>query len=258
VSDGPLGRHRIVRPDDGAPAHRPRGGDAVEPAGSDRRQGPWRYGAPVAHTQITRLPDLGSSDRSELDRLLDQSLVGHFAMTGAEGPVVIPTAIARDGDSVLAHGSTGSRWMRRLATGAPTCLAVTHWEGLVVARSAFESSMLYRSAVLFGRCDAVVEPGAKRAALDLLTETFLPGRASEIREPSAKELAATLVLRLPIDEWSLKVSTGWPEDAPEDVSGSAWAGIVPLHASYGEPVAAPDLRTGIDVPPSVNALRTAR
>jgi nitroimidazol reductase NimA-like FMN-containing flavoprotein (pyridoxamine 5'-phosphate oxidase superfamily) len=208
----------------------------------------------VTRTRITRLPELGSSDRRELDRLLDDARIGHFAFVLDGEPVVIPTAIARDGDSVLAHGSTGSGWMRQLAAGGRVCLAVTLLEGLVVARSAFESSMLYRSAVIFGRCVAVDEPAEKRAVLDLLTDTFLPGRVAEVREPSTKELASTLVLRLPIEEWSLKVSTDWPEDPPEDARGPAWAGVVPLHTSYGPPADTPDLRAGIEVPASVRAL----
>lgn len=203
---------------------------------------------------MTRLPEHASTDRAELDRLLDGSRVGHFAFVLDEQPVVIPSAIARDGDTVLAHGSTGAGWMRRLADGRPVCLGVTQFEGLVVARSAFESSMLYRSAVVFGCCAVVDDPVEKRSALDLLTSSFLPGRVAEVREPTKKELAATLVLRLPLDEWSLKVSADYPEDPADDVAGPAWAGIVPLHASYGAPAPAPDLSTGIDVPASVRAL----
>src|SRR4029453_10624904 len=101
-------------------------------------------------TSLTRLAYLGSTDRAELNQLLDDSTVGHFAFTADERPVAMPTAIARDGDRILAHGSTGSGWMRLLSTGIPASLAVTSLEGLVVARSAFESSMLYRSAGFFG------------------------------------------------------------------------------------------------------------
>jgi uncharacterized protein len=208
----------------------------------------------MTRTSLTRLAELGVDDRAALDELLDDARVGHFALAAEHGPVVIPTAIARDGDSVLAHGSTGSRWMRLLATGVPSCLSVTQLDGLVVARSAFESSMLYRSAVLFGRCTPVPDGRAKRAALDCITDRLLPGRIDEVREPSAKELAATLVLRLPIDEWSLKVSADQAEDPPEDVAGDAWAGLVPLRTTYGEPVPAADLRDGIAVPPSVRRL----
>jgi nitroimidazol reductase NimA-like FMN-containing flavoprotein (pyridoxamine 5'-phosphate oxidase superfamily) len=207
----------------------------------------------LTRTEITRLPEKASTDRRALDALLDASRVGHFALTAEHGPVVIPTAVARDGDRVLAHGSTGSRWMRLLADGAPTCLAVTAVDGLVVARSAFESSMHYRSAVLFGSCTAVPDD-EKPDALDRITEHLIPGRVGELRRPTSKELAATQVLALPIAEWSLKVSDKWPEDPEQDVAGDAWAGVVPIVTSYGSPRPAPDLRAGIPVPPSVHNL----
>lgn len=209
---------------------------------------------PVADTTITRLAALACTDRSELDKLLDGSLVGHFGLVVDAQPVVIPTAIARDGDWVLAHGSSGSSWMRRLASGVPTSLAVTALDGIVVARTAFESSMHYRSAVLFGRCEAITDGRRKRAALDVVTEALLPGRVSEVRPPSAKEIAATMVLRLPIDEWSLKVSAGWPEDQADDVAGDDWAGVVPIGLRFGIPRPAPDLRAGIELAPSVRRL----
>jgi nitroimidazol reductase NimA-like FMN-containing flavoprotein (pyridoxamine 5'-phosphate oxidase superfamily) len=208
----------------------------------------------VSRTRLSRVAELASTDREALNTVLDEARVGHFAMTAEHGPVVIPTAIARDGDAVLAHGSTGSPWMRLLSTGAPTCLAVTVLEGLVVARSAFESSMHYRSAVLFGACTHVTATAEKRAALDVITDALLPGRVAEVRDPSKKELAATLVLRLPIDEWSLKISAGWPEDPDDDIAGPAWAGVVPMRTTYGPPLPAPDLRPGTPVPVSVTAL----
>lgn len=206
---------------------------------------------PPERTRITRLKEKGSADRDALDALLDSVHVGHFGMTDPAGwPVVIPTAVVRDGDRVLAHGSTGSPWIRALAAGAPTCLAVTSFDGLVVARSAFESSIHYRSAVLFGSC-ARLDNDDKLAALDLITDALVPGRVAEIRRPDERELSATLVFTLPIAEWSLKISAGWPDDPPEDVSGDAWAGVVATATSYGVPVAAPDLRAGIGVPESV-------
>jgi uncharacterized protein len=208
-------------------------------------------------TTITRLREKASTERAALDALLDASRVGHFALVAPDGhPVVIPTAIVRDGDRVLAHGSTGSQWMRALAAGAPTCLAVTALDGLVVARSAFESSLHYRSAVLFGAC-APVADSEKQAVLDLITEALLPGRVAEIRRPNERELRATLVLALPISEWSLKVSDAWPDDPAEDVAGNAWAGVVPLVSGYAAPQPTPDLRAGIPVPRSVRDLKTA-
>lgn len=201
-----------------------------------------------------RLPEKASTDRSDLDALLDTARVGHFALVAEDGtPAVIPTMVVRDGDRILAHGSTGSRWMRRLASGTPTALGVTAYDGLVVARSAFESSIRYRSAVVFGLCTTLTDD--KERFLDLVTEALIPGRKAEIRRPSAAELAATLVLGLPIEDWSLKVSAGWPEDEDADVAGPAWAGVVPVREVYDAPIAAPDLRDGIAVPSSVLALR---
>jgi uncharacterized protein len=208
-------------------------------------------------TAITRLPEYASADREALDRLLDEQIMGHVGLVRPDGyPVVLPTAIARDGDRLLLHGSTGSPWMRAAASGAPVCVQVTAADAIIVARSAFESSLRYRSAVLFGVCESL-DGEQKQAALDVLTEHLIPGRTREVRRPIAKELAATLVLALPIAEWSLKVSDGWPEDPESDIAGDAWAGVLPIVTGYGEPAAAPDLRPGIAVPASVSQLTQA-
>ncbi|HEY8302125.1 MAG TPA: pyridoxamine 5'-phosphate oxidase family protein [Jatrophihabitans sp.] len=207
----------------------------------------------MTRTDITRLREKASTDRAQLDALFDSCLLGHFGLTTDDGPVVIPTAVVRDGDRVLAHGSTGSPWMRRLAAGAPTCLTVTALDAVVVARSAFESSLRYRSAVLFGACAPVAD---RDRALDLITERLIPGRSAEIRRPRQAELAATLVLELPIEQWSLKISAGWSEDPDDDIAGDAWAGVVPMTSGYAAPLPAPDLRAGIAVPPSVERLAT--
>ena len=210
----------------------------------------------MSRTTITRLSRKARQQRAELDQLLDTVHIGHFALIAEDGHlVVLPTAVVRDGDWVLAHGSTGSAWLRRVASGVPTSLAVTAFDALVVARSAFESSMRYRSAVLFGQCTPITEPDGKRRALDTITDALLPGRSREVRASTTKELAAVQVLALPIEEWSLKVSEGWPDDPDEDVVGPAWAGVLPLIQHYGEPLPAPDLRAGIDVPDSVRRLR---
>jgi nitroimidazol reductase NimA-like FMN-containing flavoprotein (pyridoxamine 5'-phosphate oxidase superfamily) len=205
----------------------------------------------MPNTELTRLREHAVAERAELDRLLDQVLVAHVGLTDdSGGVVVIPTAMARDGDSVLVHGSTGAGWMRRAAISRPVCLTVTDLTGIIVARSSFESSIRYRSAVLFGTLTAVPADDMPRA-LDLLTEHFLPGRTAEIRRPSRRELAATLVLRMPIGQWSLKVSDGWPEDEEDDLADDAWAGVIPLRITPGDPLSAPDLRPGIPVPSSV-------
>jgi hypothetical protein len=145
--------------------------------------------------------------------------------------------------------------MRALASGTPAAVAVTGLDGIVVARSGFESSFRYRSAVVFGVFEQVPDDD-KVGYLERLTEAFIPGRTAELRASTRKELAATLPLRLPIgvDNWSLKVSDGWPEDPDEDIAGQAWAGVVPMSVSYGAPLPAPDLRPGIPVPASVRAI----
>jgi len=208
----------------------------------------------MTNTTLTRMRDRAVTERPELDRLLDEVVLAHIAMVDDNGdPVVIPTAIARDGDRILVHGSTGSGWMRRAAAGRPVAVAVTDLNGIIVARSSFESSFRYRSAVLFGTFTRLSGPDVERA-LDVITERFIPGRLAEIRGTRKRELAATMVLGMPIRDWSLKISGGWPTDAPEDIEGGAWAGVVPLQPRAGDPEPAPDLRAGIAVPASVHAL----
>ena len=212
----------------------------------------------ITRTALTRLRDRAVTDRAELDRLLDDTFLAHVGLADGEGGVVVmPTAVVRDGDSVLAHGSTGSGWMRRAAAGHPACLTVTDLSGIIVARSAFENSLRYRSAVLFGTFTRLPEPDVPRA-LDLFTEHLIPGRTVEVRPNHQRELAATMVLSLPIGQWSMKISTGWPTDTPDDLASRAWAGVIPFDARrLGDPLPAPDLRAGIPVPASVRAL-TAR
>lgn len=199
-------------------------------------------------TTLRRVPEKAVHDRERLHAVLDAGLVAHVSVTGPDGqPYVLPVAYARDGDRVLFHGSTGSRLFMGLADGAPTCLTVTLLDGLVVARSVFESSMHYRSAMVLGRCE-VLRGAAKDAALQRVTDHLLPGRWAEARHPSPKELAATMVLALPLDESSVKISDGPPDDAPEDVDLPVWAGTVPLEEHYGDPVPAPDLVHDLPVP----------
>jgi len=212
----------------------------------------------AANTELTRLRDLAVTDRAELDRLLDDTFLAHVGLAdGQGGVVVIPTAVVRDGDRVLVHGSTGSGWMRRAAAGHQACLTVTDLSGIIVARAAFENSLRYRSAVLFGTLTRLPEPDVPRA-LDLFTEHLIPGRTAEVRPNHRRELAATMVLSMPIGPWSMKISAGWPTDSPDDLAGGAWAGVIPFDARRpGDPLPAPDLRAGIPVPASVRAL-TAR
>ena len=205
----------------------------------------------MARLVPTRMPDQMSTSRTELDALLDSQYLAHVGLVADDGPVVFPTLFARDGDRLLIHGSTGSRWLRSLAAGATACVTVTDVGGIVVARSAFESSIVYRSAMVFGTFTPATD---QVAALAVLTDHVLPGRSTEVRPSTPKELAATLALEMPIDQWSLRASDHWPEDPPEDIAGDAWAGIVRYGPRPAIAEQAPDLAPGIPVPPSVRSL----
>jgi len=206
-------------------------------------------------TRVTRISEKQDTSRPRLDELLDSTPLATVALVRDGHPVIFPTGFARIGDDLVIHGSTGSPWMRALAAGAPAAVSVTTLDGVVVARSSFESSFQYRSATVFGVFEQVPEAD-KLGYLDTVTEKFIPGRVSELRQSTRKELAATLALRMPIgaDSWSLKISDGWPEDPEEDVAGDAWAGVVPMTVNYGEPQSAPDLTPGIALPGSVRAM----
>ena len=206
----------------------------------------------TARTRVRRLPEKAVHDVAVRDAVLDAGLVAHAAVVDDDGqPYVVPVAYARYSDRLLLHGSTGSRLFRTLAAGAPTCVTVTLLDGLVLARSAFESSMRYRGVMVLGRCTAL-EDDEKPAALDVLTDHLLPGRRADVRPASRKELAATTVLALPLDEWSAKVSDGWPDDAEADLAderwGAVWAGVVPMTTAYGAPQADAATPPGTPVP----------
>jgi nitroimidazol reductase NimA-like FMN-containing flavoprotein (pyridoxamine 5'-phosphate oxidase superfamily) len=196
-------------------------------------------------TRLRRLPEKAVTEIRDLHAVLDAARVAHVAFLHDGACVNIPTAVARDADRLLLHGSTGSRLFRTLAAGAEACVTVTLLDGMVLARSAFESSMHYRSAMVFGR---PVEVTDKLAALRAMSEAWMPGRWDTLRAPLAKEVAATMVLELALEEWSVKISDGHPEDPPEDLDEPVWAGVLPIVSSYGEPVPAPDLRSGRDLP----------
>lgn len=209
---------------------------------------------PQPSTRVTRLPELQVASREALYELLDATPLATIALVTDGHPVAFPIGFARVDDELVIHGSTGSPWLRALDSGVQAAVSVTALDGIVVARSAFESSFHYRSAVVFGRFERVESD--KGRYLEALTESFLPGRVAEVRVSTRKELAATLALRMPIEDnnWSLKVSAGWPDDPPEDIEAGVWGGVVPMTVSYGEPRRAPDCDPAIEVPESVRRL----
>lgn len=206
-------------------------------------------------TRIRRLPEKARTERAELDAVLDAARVAHVGVRDPDaGVVVVPVAAAREGDRLLLHGSTGSRLFRLLGTGTEVCVSLTLLDGMVLARSAFESSMHYRSATVFGRCE-VLAGDAKTAALRAMSEAWMPGRWDTLRPPSARELAATAVLALPLTEWSVKVGAEWPEDAAADLDAPVWAGVLPIETRFGTPLAAPDLRGDPPLPAGIGSWR---
>lgn len=204
--------------------------------------------------RVRRLPDYQSPRREDLDAILDEALVAHVGVVRDGRPVVLPYACARDGDTLLLHGSTGAGVLRS-AAGAEVCVEVTHLDGLVFARSLFESSVHYRSAVVLGVAEALAGEDKERA-LAVLSEHLLPGRSAELRVNSRKELAATLVLRVPLDRWSVKIGRSDPHDPDDDEPRDVWAGVVPLTLAAGAPIAAPDVPDGVPVPDSARRAST--
>ena len=185
--------------------------------------------------RVKQVAQRAAYDRETAHRILDAGYVAHVAFTVEAGPVVIPMAYVRMGESVLLHGSRKSRIMRTLAAGAPLCLTVTLLDGLVLARSAFHHSMNYRSVIVHGRAEPV-PPQEKPEALDRFVERIAAGRSKEARPPNKQELKATEVLRVPLIEVVAKVRQGGPNDDPEDMALPVWAGVVPVETRLGEPV----------------------
>jgi len=206
---------------------------------------------PTPRTTLRRLPARGHFDRATVNAILDEALICHVGFVGDGQPFVIPTIHARVGDHVFLHGSAASRMLKTLQGGVPVCLTATLLDGLVLARSAFHHSMNYRSVVVLGEATPVTEEGEKRDALHAIVEHVAAGRWREVREPSPKELAGTLVLRLPIEEASAKVRTGPPLDDEEDYALECWAGVLPLRLIPGAPVPDPRMPAGRPLPASV-------
>lgn len=199
---------------------------------------------------MRRIHERGRYDREAIDAVLDAAVVAHLGFVQDGQPFVIPTLHARIGDEVLVHGSAASRAFRTVGEGVPACLTVTLLDGIVLARSVFEHSVNYRSVVVLGRATLVDDPADKLAALEALTDRLLPGRWQDARQPSRKELKATTVLRMPLDEASAKIRDGGAEDGDTpDAELDVWAGQIPLVMTALPPVPDPDLRPGVPVPP---------
>jgi nitroimidazol reductase NimA-like FMN-containing flavoprotein (pyridoxamine 5'-phosphate oxidase superfamily) len=201
-----------------------------------------------ADTKFKREADRGSHDFKLACDILDAGKICHVGFTLDEQPYVLPMAHARLDNQLLIHGSVASRLIKNLASGLRCCATVTHFDGLVYARSTFNSSMNYRSVMVFGTARLITDIDEKRKSVQALVDHLMPGRRADLRKSTIKELNATSLLALPIKTFSCKCRTGPPEDSKADLNAQVWAGVVPLELTAGEPVAAPDILPGIERP----------
>jgi len=213
---------------------------------------------PSARTRLVREPQRAVYDREAAYRILDEAFICHVGFVVDGQPFVIPTGFGRVGNNLYIHGSAESRMLRNLDEGVAVCVTVTLLDGLVLARSIFNHSMNYRSVVVLGTARAVEDPAEKLEALRLLSEHILPGRWADSRQPNQKELKATLVMKLPIEEFSAKVRQGDPIDDEEDYAFPTWAGVIPLETAAGEPVKDPRLDEKTPVPEYARNYRRKR
>jgi len=204
-------------------------------------------------TELHRLRERGRSDRGALDDVLAAGLVCHLGVVIDGVPVVLPTGYGRVDGTLYLHGSSANRSLLA-AAGQQVCVTVTLLDGLVCARAVFHHSMNYRSAVIFGAARLVSDPAEKLAALRAVTDHLVPGRWEHCREPSRKELAATAVLALPLDEASVKVRSGGPKDDAEDYDSGIWAGVLPAVLAFGPAESDPALPGAFPVPEHIAAL----
>jgi len=206
----------------------------------------------TAQTRVRREAHHQVTDRAALYDVIDGALYATIAIVRDDRPVALPIGIGRDGDDLLLHGSTGSDFFRRIAAGTPVCVTVTHLLGLKYARSLFDSSMRYRSAVVFGVA-SVVPADEKEAALLTLSEHLMPERSLEVRPMTGRELAATMVLRVPLAEASVKDNAGSMVETDDDGEDrGVWAGTLPLRVVTGDPVTSAQTVAGTPVPASVH------
>jgi len=205
---------------------------------------------PSERATVHRYAHRAVYDRATIDAILDEGMVCHVGLQTDRGfPVVIPLAYGRSGDTVYLHGSAASRLFRGArADGAEVCMTVTLVDGLVVARSTYNTDINYRSVVLIGSATEVKDLSEKRAGLELLVEHIIPGRTADARPPTDKELRSTMLLALPIVDATAKVRTGWPNDDDEDLLLDIWAGVVPMRTLYDGPRPDPQLRPGLTEP----------
>lgn len=202
----------------------------------------------TARNKVARIPERARYERDDVYEIVDASLLCHVGFVAGGEPVVLPTLHARDGDTLLLHGSSATRLIGHVASGGSVCVTITLVDGIVLARSVFNHSINYRSAVLFGHGRLVTDDDEKMAALTRFTERLLPGRWDDVRPPNRREMKATGIVAVAIESASAKVRSGPPKDEPEDLPLPVWAGVLPLHQQLGDPVVDEAGQLGIELP----------
>ena len=204
---------------------------------------------PTERTQVKRRAMRGVYDKPQVHAILDQGVICHVGFVINGQPFVIPTAYARSGEQVYIHGAPASRLMRPVqGQEMDLCLTVTLVDGLVLARSAFHTSINYRSVVVLGKARHITDPAEKREALRCVTNHVIPGRWEQAKQPSDQDIKGTSVLALPLEEVSAKIRTGPPVDDEEDYALPIWGGVVPVVQSFGEPIPDDRLLAGLTAP----------
>lgn len=191
---------------------------------------------PSDRTRIRRLAELASHKHADLHAIIDAAYLCHIAFVDAKGTHCIPTACWRQEGYLYIHGSNGGRLTKILTSGIQACVTITHLDGLVLARSAFNHAMNYRSAIIYGCFEAVQDKTSKFQALAMFMEKLAPGRQAQCRPGNDKEMAATTVMRIALDEAAVKIRKGGPQDDEADMTIPVWAGVLPLVQLHGAPV----------------------
>ncbi len=205
-------------------------------------------------TKLNRRPDHGSFDKETIYKIIDEALYCHVSFLQDDKPFVIPTIHARMDDKIILHGAKASRMLKHISAGNEVCIAITLMNGLVLARSVFHHSMNYRSVVLFGSGEEVTDANIKFNAFHAITNHIMPGRWDDARRPNKKEMDATVVVSIKIDEASAKIRTGAPVDDAEDYDLPVWAGVLPIIPMFSEPVHDPDQNEDILLPDYIKKL----
>jgi|SRR5690606_1204429 len=204
----------------------------------------------TSRSTVKRAPKRGVYDKETIYKILDSDFLCHVGIIHNGYPVVIPTFYGRKDDFIYIHGASVSRLITEVEKGIDVCISIASVQGIVLARSAFNHSANYESVVLFGKGE-LVSDDEKEETLKIISDHIIDGRWEEVREPSAKELKATKVIKIKIDEVSAKVRTGDPIDDKEDYNLDVWAGLIPIEKKLGKPITDSKLKPGIEISNSV-------